>query len=75
MIFLESGGVALLHAGLLVLIWLPINWGAPGLLAMFFVLYLFRVAFGVFTYLWMPKTVAALKRRIEANDFSVRERS
>ena len=35
MIFLESGGVALLYCGLLLLFWLPVNWGEPGLLAMF----------------------------------------
>ena len=73
MIFLESGGVALLYCGLLVLIWLPLNWGATGLLAMFFVLYFFRVGFGVFAYLWTPKAVATLKRRIEEDDFSIRE--
>ena len=72
MIFLESGGVALLYAGLLVLVWLPMNWGSPGLLAMFFILYLFRVGFGIFAYLWIPKTVAVLQRRLETNDFSVR---
>jgi len=74
MIFLESGGVALLYCGLLVLIWLPLNWGEPGLLAMFFALYFFRVGFGIFAYLWTPKAVATLKRRIEANDFSVRKK-
>lgn len=35
MIFLESGGVVLLYCGLLVLFWLPVNWGATGLLIMF----------------------------------------
>ena len=75
MIFLESGGVALLYCGLLVLIWLPLNWGAGGLLTMFFVLYFFRVGFGVFAYLWTPKAVATLKRRIETNDFSIGRKS
>ncbi len=74
MIFLESGGVALLYAGLLVLIWLPLNWGTPGLLAMFFVLYFFRLGFGIFTCLWMPKAAATLERRLEANDFSIRRK-
>ncbi len=71
MIFLESGGVVLLYCGLLVLIWLPINWGPAGLMIMFFVLYAFRVGFGVFACLWTPKAVATLKRRIETSDFSI----
>lgn len=75
MIFLQSGGVAVLYCGLLVLIWLPLNWGATGLLVMFFVLYFFRVGFGLFAYLWTPKAVATLKRRIETNDFSVKKKS
>ena len=75
MIFMESGGVAVLYCGLLVLIWLPLSWGAPGLLAMFFVLYGFRVGFGIFAYLWTPKAVATLKRRIETNDFSVQKKT
>lgn len=73
-IFLQSGGVAVLYCGLLVLIWLPLNWGESGLLAMFFVLYFFRVGFGLFAYLWTPKAVAVLKRRIETNDFSIRKK-
>ncbi len=75
MIFMESGGVVLLYCGLLVLIWLPVNWGPTGLLAMFFVLYAFRVGFGVFACLWTPKAVATLKRRVETNDFSIRKKS
>lgn len=72
MIFAESGGVAVLYAGLLVLIWLPINWGETGVLLMFAVLYLIRVAFGLFTLWWMPRTVAALERRVAGGDFSPR---
>ena len=75
MIFMESGGVVMLYCGLLVLFWLPVNWGPPGLLAMFFILYAFRVGFGVFACIWTPKAVATLKRRIETNDFSVRKKS
>ena len=75
MIFLQSGGVAVLYCGLLVLIWLPLNWGATGLLIMFFVLYFFRVGFGIFAYVWTPKAVATLERRIETNDFSVKKKS
>lgn len=75
MIFMESGGVVLLYCGLLILIWLPLNWGEKGLLAMFFVIYLFRVGFGIFACLWTPKAVANLKRRIEENDFTIRKKN
>jgi hypothetical protein len=75
MIFLQSGGVAVLYCGLLVLVWLPLNWGAAGLLTMFFVLYFFRVGFGIFAYLWTLKAVATLKRRIETNDFTIRKKT
>jgi hypothetical protein len=74
MIFLRSGGVAVLYCGLLVLIWLPLNWGANGLLVMFFVLYFFRLAFGLFAYFWTPKAVANLRRRVETSDFSIRKK-
>lgn len=73
MIFLESGGVAALYCGLLVLIWLPLNWGQAGLLVMFFALYFFRLGFGLFAYFWTPKAVATLKRRIEKQDFTIRK--
>lgn len=72
MIFAESGGVAVLYAGLLVLIWLPINWGQTGVLLMFAVLYLLRVAFGLFTLWWLPRTLIALERRVASGDFSPR---
>jgi hypothetical protein len=32
------------------------------------------VGFGIFAYLWTPKAVATLKRRIETNDFSIRKK-
>lgn len=70
-LFLECGGVAVLYAGLLVLVWLPMNWGEGGLLAMFFILYIFRLAFGIFAYIWTPRAVASLERRVATNDFSV----
>lgn len=70
-LFLECGGVAVLYAGLLFLVWLPMNWGEGGLMAMFFVLYIFRLAFGIFAYIWTPRAVASLERRVAGNDFSV----
>lgn len=72
MLFAESGGVAVLQAGLLVLVWLPLNWGQTGLLAMFAVLYLTRIGFGSFTLYWMPRAVVALERRVASGDFSLR---
>ncbi len=75
MLFLQSGGVAVLYCGLLVLIWLPLNWGANGLLIMFFVLYFFRAGFGIFAYIWTPKAIATLRRRIDMQDFSIKPKS
>lgn len=72
MLFAESGGVAVLQAGLLVLVWLPLNWGQTGLLLMFAVLYLTRIGFGIFTLYWMPRAVVALEQRVSSGDFSVR---
>lgn len=72
MLFAESGGVAVLQAGLLILVWLPLNWGQTGLLLMFAVLYLTRIAFGIFALWWMPRAVIALERRVASGDFSVR---
>ena len=72
MIFLESGGVAVLYAGLLCLIWLPLNWGAAGLMAMFIILYVFRLAFGIFALIWTPRAVRVMERRVREDDFSVK---
>ncbi len=74
MLFMECGGVAVLYCGLLLLIWLPINWGEKGLLAMFFVLYIFRLCFGIFACIWTPKAVANLKRRVEKSDFTIHKK-
>ena len=72
MLFAESGGVAVLQVCLLALVWLPLNWGHPGLLVMFALLYLGRIGFGLFALWWMPRAVAALERRLNSGDFSVR---
>jgi len=73
MIFLESGGVAVLYAGLLILVWLPITWGSAGLTAMFIILYLIRLAFGLFAYWWIPRSVNVLERRMNQDDFTVKK--
>ncbi len=72
MIFMESGGVAVLYLGLLTLVWLPLNWGEAGLMAMFVVVYLVRFGFGVFAYLWTPRVIRVLERRMKSGDFSVK---
>lgn len=71
-IFAESGSVVVLYAGMLVLVWLPINFQQTGLLLMFLVLYLARIGFGAFALWWTPRVVAALDRRLQQGDFTVR---
>ncbi len=71
MIAAESGNVVMFYIGMLVLVWLPLSFGRTGLLMLFAVLYLVRIAFGLFALWWMPRAVAALKRRLESGDFSV----
>lgn len=75
MIFVESGGVAVLYAGLLVLVWLPISFGTLGVALMFAVLALIRIAFGAFAAWWVPRSLAALERRMAADDWRVCKRS
>jgi hypothetical protein len=75
MIFLDSGGVAVLYACLLLLIWLPIKLGAPGLYAMFIIIYVVRLGFGLFAFWWTPRSVKNLQRRYDENDFSIKKKS
>ena len=75
LIFLESGGVAILYAGLLFLFWLPLTWGHYGLVAMFVVIYTVRLAFGLFAYWWTPRSVAVIERRVKDNDFTIKTRN
>jgi hypothetical protein len=70
-VFMDSGGVALLYAGLLILVWLPIKFGVTGLYLMFFTLYFIRLAFGIFAYFWSAKAVKVLARRVREKDFSL----
>ena len=72
MLFMESGSVAVLYAGLLMLIWLPAEYGNPGLIGLFVILYTFRIAFGIFAYLWTPRAIRVIERRLRENDFLVK---
>lgn len=71
LIFAESGGVVVLYAGLMFLCWLPLTFGQAGLLLLFAVLYLVRIAFAGFALWWMPRSVDTLARRLANDDFSV----
>jgi hypothetical protein len=72
MIFMESGGVAVLYAGLLILIWLPIEFGEPGLYVLSIILYGFRIGFGIFALYWTPRSVRNLQRRVLEGDMTLR---
>jgi hypothetical protein len=61
-LYLDSGGIIGLFVGLLLLVWLPGVWGAPGVIAMLVAIFLFRIGFGVFALYWMPRVTRALQR-------------
>jgi hypothetical protein len=61
-LYLDCGGVIGLAIGLLVLVWLPLSWGANGVIAMLVVMFLFRLGFGAFALYWMPRVTRALQR-------------
>ena len=63
-LFLDCGGVLGLIVGLMVLVWLPLKFGANGVVALLVVLFAFRLAFGVFALYWIPKVTRALERRL-----------
>ena len=65
-LYLDGGGVIGLFVGLLVLVWLPATWGAPGVIAMLVVMFLFRLGFGAFALYWMPRVTRALGRFLAA---------
>ena len=73
LIFMESGSVAVLYAGLLILVWLPLQFGNPGMTAMFVVLYVVRISFGIFALYWTPRSVRSLARRVSTGDFTVQK--
>jgi hypothetical protein len=66
-LYLDAGGVIGLFLGLLVLVWLPIFWGAHGVVAMLVVVFLFRLGFGAFALYWMPRVTRALQRFLAAS--------
>jgi len=65
-LYLDAGGVIGLFLGLLVLVWMPIMWGANGVVAMLVVVFLFRLGFGAFALYWMPRVTRALQRFLAA---------
>lgn len=71
-VFIESGGVAVLYATLLVLVWLPISLGKTGLYLLFFILFIGRLSFGLFALIWTPKAVRNLERRHREGDYSLK---
>ncbi len=73
MIFMESGSVAVLYAALLILIWLPLQFGNAGLYALFIILYGVRIGFGIFALYWTPRSVRNLQRRVVEGDFKLRQ--
>lgn len=65
-LYLDAGGVIGLFLGLLVLVWIPILWGANGVVAMLVVVFVFRLGFGAFAMYWMPRVTRALQRFLAA---------
>jgi hypothetical protein len=63
-IFVESGGNALLYAGMLVLIWLPINYGLNGTLAMLAIINLIRLGFGIYAWWFFPGALRTLQAQL-----------
>jgi hypothetical protein len=61
-LYLDSGGVLGLGAGLLVLIWLPITMGGAGTILLLGVLFLFRLGFGLFALYYIPSVSRDLER-------------
>lgn len=63
-VYLDAGGVIGLFVGLLVLVWLPLTWGAGGVIALLVLLFAFRLAFGAFALFYLPHVTRALQRRL-----------
>ncbi|MCL4759100.1 MAG: hypothetical protein KJZ96_12225 [Rhodocyclaceae bacterium] len=64
-IFVESGSNAVLYAGLLVLIWLPANYGLTGALIMLALLNGLRLAFGLYAWGFFPRALRTLQLQLE----------
>jgi hypothetical protein len=63
-LYLDCGGVLGLAIGLMVLVWLPLVWGAGGVIAMLVAIFLFSLGFGAFALYWMPRVTRALQRHL-----------
>lgn len=55
----------LLYVGVLVLIWLPINFGALGMLMMLAAINLVRFGFGLYAWWYMPVAMRTLATQLE----------
>jgi hypothetical protein len=75
LLFIESGSTMILYFLLLALVFLPLQWGMPGLIALFVIVCLGRLAFSLFTLTWMPRAVDTLERRLREQDFTARPRA
>lgn len=74
-LFMESGNVVVLYASLLLLVWFPLAFGEFGLYLLFFVVYLVRIGFGIFAYIWTPRAVKVLQRRVANHDYALRPKN
>ncbi|MBI1907353.1 MAG: hypothetical protein HYS20_14140 [Rhodocyclales bacterium] len=64
-IFVESGSNVLLYVGVLMLIWLPINFGALGMVLMLAAINLVRFGFGLYAWWYMPVAMRELATQLE----------
>lgn len=61
-----------LCAGMLAMVWLPLNRGFRGRHLMFVILFGVRLAFGCFAAIWTPRAVRVLARRLREHDYAAR---
>lgn len=61
---LESGGIAGLLLGLVMLAWMPVVFGQAGVMAAFMTVCLFRIVFGAGLFGWSARLTRALQRRL-----------
>ena len=71
LIWVQSGSVGVLWLGVMVLTWLPVVYGMPGLLWLFVVLHGTRTLFGLYAAWALPRSVRAIARRHAAGDWSL----
>lgn len=72
MLVMESGSITLWWIGMMLLIWLPAQYGMSGLLWMFVILHSVRMGFGIFALYWMPRAVRRIAARHAVDNYSVR---